>query len=385
MTELYHTDQTLEPRNPRRKKQFPPAKPGHKYCFECEEEKPLDQFAIKKGVHFSYCYECSRKRDRKRSQFGIKKERQYAPRKSIKAIYTSDGYKVCPSCEQELLYEEFPMRNGKPIGSCIECTRAKDRERNRLRRPTNNPRKRQEDIPLPPKTLPTQQCPSCGETKPLPAFELLRHSCEERSLECRTCAEKRRRDSITQLSLFFKRCSDCDIEKPLSTDFYQRDGKYSSYCKQCESKHSQQWQQEHPEQVRNRLLKRQSDPAYIKYHREKQQKRYHTVPGVKLQYIEMSKRYKARKQGTRTEKVSYKHILERDGYYCYICCKDIDPSVKYGPGKLVFDHEIPLNPRLGEPQGTHTIDNIHPTHQICNARKSNKPFHSLTESNRQGL
>lgn len=384
MSELYHTDQTPQPR---RVKNFPLAKPGYKYCVDCEEEKAFDQFSVRNGIPFSYCYECCRKRDRNRSQGRVKKERQYAPRKSMNAIYTRDGYKVCPSCEKELLLEAFPLRDGKHVGSCIECTRAKDRERNRLRRPTNNPRKRKEDVPLPTKILPTQQCSSCGEIKPFPAFELLRHSHEERYSECRECAEKRRVNSIKQRSMFTKVCPCCGIEKWLETEytFSSTRKRYSFSCRDCEQQRRLRLYKKRLDKIKAYNLKRQSNPRYIEYHRQKERERYYTIPGVKLQYLEMSKRHKAKKRGTRTEKVSYKYIIERDDYYCYICCKDIDPLIKSGPGKLVFDHKIPLNPRPGEPQGTHTTENIYSTHQICNARKSNKPFHLLTALDRQGL
>jgi 5-methylcytosine-specific restriction endonuclease McrA len=52
---------------------------------------------------------------------------------------------------------------------------------------------------------------------------------------------------------------------------------------------------------------------------------------------------------------------------------------------LTFDHIVPLVPRAGDPQGTHTEDNIKPTHRECNARKSNRRLEDLTPFDRRGI
>jgi 5-methylcytosine-specific restriction endonuclease McrA len=104
-----------------------------------------------------------------------------------------------------------------------------------------------------------------------------------------------------------------------------------------------------------------------------------------LSQQELTLRRNARKKAATTERVSYKRILERDGYHCYICEQPIDSSIKGRvPGALSFDHIIPLQPREGEPQGTHSEDNIKPAHVACNARKINKPLESLTPFERRG-
>ncbi len=133
MQEFYHS---VQPRY--RRKTFPPAKPGYRYCFACEEEKALDVFPLHKGKPYCYCQDCARKKDQERKH-PYTRERQYKSRKPIALIFTRDGYKICPVCEQELLLEVFPLRKGKHIGACKECTRAKDRERNLLRRNRKTP------------------------------------------------------------------------------------------------------------------------------------------------------------------------------------------------------------------------------------------------------
>jgi len=102
---------------------------------------------------------------------------------------------------------------------------------------------------------------------------------------------------------------------------------------------------------------------------------------------ESNRRHKIRQKTARSGgRISYKRILERDGYFCYICEKDIDSTIKSSdPAGLVFDHKIPLHPRKGEPKGEHTLDNIHPAHKLCNERKLNRQFDNLPAWDRRGV
>ena len=101
---------------------------------------------------------------------------------------------------------------------------------------------------------------------------------------------------------------------------------------------------------------------------------------------EQCRRTNAKKAKATTDKVNYQSILLRDGYLCHICNKPIDPDAKpRSRESLVFDHVIPIQPRPGEPQGTHSFDNIRPAHLVCNIRKSNKRMEDLTSSDRRGL
>ncbi len=83
------------------------------------------------------------------------------------------------------------------------------------------------------------------------------------------------------------------------------------------------------------------------------------------------------------DKVNFEHILERDGYFCYICNQYIDPLVKEGPASLVFDHEKPLAGK-DERKGTHSEENLHPAHRVCNGRKGIRLLHEMTTHQRRG-
>lgn len=73
------------------------------------------------------------------------------------------------------------------------------------------------------------------------------------------------------------------------------------------------------------------------------------------------KRY-ALKRGSTVESVSYELILDQHGMVCHICGDGI-PSL----ADLNMDHVIPL-----ARAGTHTYDNIRPSHKTCNQRKHTK-------------
>lgn len=75
---------------------------------------------------------------------------------------------------------------------------------------------------------------------------------------------------------------------------------------------------------------------------------------------------RARKLGLKdAQYVSYREILERDGLVCHVCGEAITKGPGHRNDALAFDHVIPLSKG-----GTHTPENIKPTHAICNNRKA---------------
>ncbi len=90
--------------------------------------------------------------------------------------------------------------------------------------------------------------------------------------------------------------------------------------------------------------------------------------------LEACRRREARKRNARISRVSYTAILERDGRFCYICNQAILPH-----HKLHFDHVVPL-----ARHGSHTPENIKPTHGCCNTRKNARLISELTHFDRRG-
>lgn len=326
MDTSYHTPQ------PRRKRQVPQAKTGYKYCPDCEQELLLDAFSLHKGKPYVYCRDCARERDRARRHPYQQENKRPNPRRKVLFHPTKEGHRVCHVCEQEKPFEAFHQRRGKPIATCIECVRAQDRERNAMRRTRKYP-------VVPQSTKPDH-----------------------------------------------KVCNTCFAEKPCA-DFRQDQQKGDGYigrCKQCEQERWDTLSEEEKEQYRlqDRMSREPRRDLIQERDRERSKRRQEETPLVILEYHH---RRNARKKEVQVEDVNFQRIIERDGYSCYICNGSIDPTIKKGPAMLSFDHVIPLQPRLGEPQGTHSEENIRPAHKSCNSRKRNKPFETLNEWDRRGI
>lgn len=68
----------------------------------------------------------------------------------------------------------------------------------------------------------------------------------------------------------------------------------------------------------------------------------------------------------RAGKVDFAAVLERDGMVCHLCGRPIDR------GDLHFDHVVPL-----ARGGAHHVDNVKPSHALCNLRKGTKLVEEL--------
>lgn len=324
--------------------------------------------------------------------------------------------KVCSCCKREQAFDCFHVDRSRKDGLCRyckECSQSKHKAQYE-----NNPRRTKRTIRH--ASDGHKVCSKCLVEKPLDAFyKDPRYTCGLKT-ECKECISKRRRQwSQVSLAPDFKACTKCGIEKPID-EFYKSSagkGGYRSACKECCD-----IQRGHKEPGKRRNV-RDIAPGYKwcyscqrekpleAFHRDSSKKdgchslcvdcfqtaqheRYKAHPIVqtdemrayrrkweqthRVQRIERYRHYFARRRRLSNGRVSYQRILERDGYHCYICEKAIAPH------DLSFDHVIPLTPRAGNPQGTHTADNIKTCHKICNSRKVNKRFEDLTPWDRRG-
>jgi hypothetical protein len=76
---------------------------------------------------------------------------------------------------------------------------------------------------------------------------------------------------------------------------------------------------------------------------------------------EKSSRHRAIERNASIGKVDLEFIWNRANGICYLCGKAIDPS------DVHYDHVIHLSKG-----GSHSNDNLRPTHSRCNVKKSNK-------------
>lgn len=110
----------------------------------------------------------------------------------------------------------------------------------------------------------------------------------------------------------------------------------------------------------NQNWKKRNRERYLKQKQEYYQRH-------KEQYQEYIARRKSLEKYTRdAAKVSYLSILARDGYWYYLCEKDVMPE------EVSYDHVIPLSRG-----GTHTENNIRITHLSCNLSKNNRLLEEL--------
>lgn len=278
---------------------------------------------------------------------------------------TREGYRVCNDCGEKPL-AEFHYRNGKPLAICIACERARDRERSRLRRIRKTPEK--------PKAtrLGHKVCNTCLQEKPYSAFMHDSAQKDGYAGRCSQCKSER-----------YQADEEAKAVKKAYNDAY-REANHEALTTYDRTRsvtdERRTWRKERDAE------RKVTDPTYVAMKRESMNRWREANP---LVVRENSHRTKIRRKEaiatTVTERVSYKAILERDGNICYICQQAIDFSLKEGPGKLHFDHVIPLRPRKGEPRGTHTASNIRPAHTVCNLRKNNRRFEDLTDFDKRGV
>lgn len=72
-------------------------------------------------------------------------------------------------------------------------------------------------------------------------------------------------------------------------------------------------------------------------------------------------------------------VFEFYNWICIICDEDIDPDIPW-PDKMsaTLDHIVPLSKG-----GTHTWDNVAPSHLLCNADKGDGYMKDVVEKHRE--
>ena len=93
----------------------------------------------------------------------------------------------------------------------------------------------------------------------------------------------------------------------------------------------------------------------------------------KEQSFAKARRRRAKLKNLQTEQYTLKEIIDLYGTVCHICNEEIDMQAPRSPGKLGWekslhlDHVIPISRG-----GTDTMDNVKPSHGICNISKGTK-------------
>ena len=413
MTELYHAGQPIQqslfsdvdyielqqlalfdPENPI---DFTQASTKLKRCSKCKEYKDLDEFYRSKnakpdGIDHN-CKDCRkeyninyrkehgdpRSLDPIRREAHYRQQREKRLRDNPPPVPPKPGHKVCNECQAEKPFEAFnksaDIKDGY-AGKCKECTRA------------YHQKYRETEMSKPPQSCPDfKVCRACGEEKPIDQYHM---AVGKPIARCKDCVRAYDRSRDLQYNPRkkppkrhatkegYKVCAICSIEKrfaEFNKNAQQKDG-YSSKCRNCMK---ELWEKRTPEEKKSQRERRyQLEEARRDAIRAYDQVRLHTPQRQTARRNHANKR-KAIINGNYAEEVDYQRVLEREGYHCYICNQDILPH-----HRLAFDHFVPLIPRNGDPIGTHTEDNLYPTHRECNARKSNRKFEDLTDFDKRG-
>ena len=159
-----------------------------------------------------------------------------------------------------------------------------------------------------------------------------------------------------------KTCKNCNQELPETLEYFLKESRnrsgLASRCRSCENKRTSQWQKDNPEKHRAKVKRwAKKNPEYIRSVRSKR---------------------RALEKGNGHVPYTEQEMIKKYGTLCYICNTEIDleaPRRSGLPGwerSLWKDHFIPISKG-----GSDTIENIRPSHGICNSNKHNKEQHEV--------
>jgi len=166
-----------------------------------------------------------------------------------------------------------------------------------------------------------------------------------------------------------KTCGSCKEEKAFSEFSKNKSGKYGlrSDCKLCRKKSYKEWSEKNKEKI-----KQKQKSWYEKNQERSRQSRKKWRKNNADLIRENNRRREALLRKTKVANFTDKQVIEKYGTLCHICEKQIDmnaprhSAVKGWQLGLHIDHVIPLSKN-----GTHTIENVRPSHGICNVQKNN--------------
>jgi len=163
--------------------------------------------------------------------------------------------------------------------------------------------------------------------------------------------------------------------------------KDKEHLKALNRERSRRWRKSHPKRKKEQAQKwLDKNPEYYSdYYKDNAE---HVKERVKIYNLnnpsmkrESDRRRRVKKYKTRGEIYTEKEVIELWGTNCYICSQPIDFNVSGRPGYkegwengLNVDHVIPFIAG-----GTDTLDNVRPTHAICNLKKHASIIESITK------
>jgi 5-methylcytosine-specific restriction endonuclease McrA len=153
-----------------------------------------------------------------------------------------------------------------------------------------------------------------------------------------------------------KVCNKCQVEK--STDNFgkltsSKDG-LAYFCKECNNLRYREWSKD------NAVKRRNSRKKWEESHPEKHS-----------QFVmQSSSRRRARLKNNEYSPYTLDQIIDTYGIKCYLCENNIDLSLPRRTGKFGWENGLHIDHVVAISNGgTDTIDNVRPSHGICNLKK----------------
>jgi hypothetical protein len=269
--------------------------------------------------------------------------------------------RVCNDCLQEQSINQFQQGKAKPNGRryrshrCNTCRGKARREATAIQRAARPPKPQE------------KTCESCGETKPLSAYN--------HRNTCRPCWNRIRTAQAAHLRATDPAFQAWEAEKKRLWKLWAKE--HPEYFRQ---KH-EQWAKAHPEEMRaykQKYKRTHKRPAATERDKLQMQKRHQERMATDPEYgpqrnatnraWELANPLKVQERGARrrarqrgaplVEKIDRAAIIARDRSICHIC------HLLVAPKDMSLDHLIPL-----AHGGTHTAKNLAVAHLICNKRR----------------
>lgn len=189
-----------------------------------------------------------------------------------------------------------------------------------------------------------------------------------------------------------KTCSKCKEEKPATTEYFYKkaDSSLRAECKVCSKKNcneyynnnkeklikkADKWNKANPEKTRLKNQKwRKNNSQKIKISSKTWIK--NNLDKHRANKRSQQNRRKAKKKGNGWEPYTEEQMLSKYGSICYLCNEEIDFKAPRQCGKpgwersFWIEHVIPVSKG-----GPDTLDNVRPSHGLCNLNKSNKEIY----------
>lgn len=211
-------------------------------------------------------------------------------------------------------------------------------------------------------------CCVCKIQKELINFCKNKNSRDGKSYQCKQCA-KLYRDNNKDKSKNYK-----SKNKEYKKNYYLNNKEHINYLRRLKYKNNENIKIKSNQANKNRLLKESEDQ---KYKRLESYKEYYNLNKDKInllrkKYRKENKEYINLKNRKRKKLLKENNIKQKDinnllytyNNKCVYCNIDVERGVN-----LHLDHKIPLIRG-----GTHTIDNLAPSCNVCNLKKATKTY-----------